>query len=277
MLNVETLKQADYSTLVGVVRERNRPSGGVRTVHEFSRHAFLAPGKTVLEVGCNTGFSVVNLAMLAGVHAHGIDINAESIAEAQTFAAASGVGELVTLRAGNALDIPYADHTFDALWVSNVTSFIEDKSAAFREYLRVLKPFGYLGVAPIYYRFAPPPELFARVEALLGVKITVRDLAAWRSLIEQAASQTDSHLVECAANDYVYLEQSARIGPWLSEILTKQHLHAFPQDLRQALADRYSACMLAFNENLKYCGYSLLVYQKRLQAEEPELFYTDKA
>ncbi len=276
MLSVETIRQANYSNLVELVRERNRPSGGVRTLHEFSRYAFLVPGKTVLEVGCNTGFSVVNLAMLAGVHAHGIDINAESIAEAQRFARASGVGDLVTLRVGNALDIPYADQTFDALWVSNVTSFIDDKSAAFREYLRVLKPFGYLGVAPIYYRSVPPPDLFLQVEALIGARITVRDLATWRSLIEQAANQADSHVVACAASDYVYLDQSGRIDTWLSEILSKPHLSQLPQDVRQALADRYSACMLAFNENLKYCGYSLLVYQRRIQTEETELFCTEK-
>lgn len=276
MLSVETIGQADYSTLVGLVRERNRPSGGVRTLHEFSRHAFLTPGKTVLEIGCNTGFSVVNLAMLAGVHAYGIDINAESIEEAQTFARASGMGDLTTLRIGNALDIPYPDETFDALWVSNVTSFIEDKPAAFREYLRVLKPFGYLGVAPIYYRSAPPPELFLQVQTLMGAKITARDLADWRSLIEQAASQAGSHVVECAANDYIYLDQSGRIDIWLSEILAKPHLSQLPQDMRQALADRYSTCMRAFNENLMYCGYSLLVYQKRIRAEEAELFYTEK-
>jgi ubiquinone/menaquinone biosynthesis C-methylase UbiE len=276
MLTVEAIRQADYSTLVGLVRERNRPSGGIRTLHEFSRHALLAPGKTVLEVGCNTGFSVVNLAMLAGVHVHGIDLNAESIAEAQTFARVSGVGNLATLRVGDALGLPYADHTFDALWVSNVTSFIDDKSAAFREYLRVLKPFGYLGVAPIYYRSSPPSELLLQVEALIGARITVQDLAAWRLLIEQAASQANSHVVECVANDYVYLDQSARIGAWLAEILSKPHLRHLPLEVQQALADRYSACMRTFNENLKYCGYSLLVYQKRIQAEEAELFYTEK-
>ena len=174
--NLARINEADYSTMVGWVRERNRPSGGIRTLTEFAVRAFLRPGKKVLEVGSNTGFSVVNLALLSGAHCYGVDINADSIKESKDYAALNDVQNLTEFHVGSALEIPFEDNTFDALWVSNVTSFIDDKQGAFKEYLRVLKPNGILGVAPIYYRSEPPKDLFAQVEHFVNAKINIKSL-----------------------------------------------------------------------------------------------------
>lgn len=231
-------------------------------------------GKRVLEVGCNTGFSVVNLALLTGAECHGVDINRESIEEARGYAESSGAGDCTVFKVGNALKLPYPDVHFDALWVSNVTSFISDKIGAFSEYLRVLKPGGFLGVAPVYYLTTPPSALFAEVETLVGTKITIRDLVAWRGAIMQGAHRAGIHIVECAALDYIYLDQSASLDYWLAKILSKPHLQALPDRAHKALSERYTHVIRVFNENLKYCGFSLLLYQKRLAEEEEELFFT---
>lgn len=277
MLKPNDIRNADYSTLVGLVRERNRPSGGIRTLHDFAQKSFLTHGKVVLEVGCNTGFSVVNLAMLTGGEIHGVDINTLSIEEANRYAVDSGVASSTVFKVGSALEIPYPDNHFDALWVSNVTSFISDKSAAFTEYFRVLKPFGYIGVAPIYYHTTPPADLFTEVESLIGAKLTIRNLTEWRKTIQQSAERAGVNVVECSVTNYRYHDQSGYIDEWLQLILSKPHLEVLSVEMRQSLTERYSACMRVFNENLKYCGYSLLLYQKRLTAEEPELFYTERA
>lgn len=276
-IDTEKLRAADYSTLVGIVRERNRPSGGIRTLHAFARGSFLSPEKKVLEVGCNTGFSVVNLSLLTGAECHGVDINPQSVEEARSYAETSGASSRTTFKVGSALEIPYPDAHFDALWVSNVTSFISDKIGAFSEYLRVLKPNGFLGVAPIYYQESPPADVFAEVETLIGAKITVRDLAAWRATIQEAAHTAQVKIVECASCDYKYLDQTNRIDGWLESILSKPHLKVFELEAKRILAERYSHCMKIFNENLKYCGFSLLIYQKRLAEEEEELFLTQGA
>ncbi len=73
-LTVTAIEKMHYSDLVGLVRERNRPSGGVRTVQTVAVNAFLGAGSRVLEVGSNTGFTSVNLALLCQGHVVGIDV-----------------------------------------------------------------------------------------------------------------------------------------------------------------------------------------------------------
>lgn len=62
----EQIKNMDYSSFVGLINERNRPSGGIKTVHTVAVNAFINKNKKVLEIGSNTGFTSVNLALLTG-------------------------------------------------------------------------------------------------------------------------------------------------------------------------------------------------------------------
>ena len=274
MDTLEQIKNSDYSTLVGIVKERNRPSGGIRTLHEFARGSFLTERKKVLEVGSNTGFSVVNMALLSKAQCCRVDINKNSIDEAREYAKKMGADNLTEFKVGDALNIPYPDNYFDAIWVSNVTSFIDKKEQALKEYFRVLKPFGYLGVAPIYYIKQPPKDLFVKVEELVGTKINVRDLEGWESLIKQSASMAGVALEQCFCKDYIYEDQQDNIDSWLDRILKKDHLEELNADVKAELKERYTQCMKVFNENLKYCGFSLMLYQKRIVRDEDELFIT---
>ena len=274
--SVQEVKKMNYSELVGLIRERNRPSGGIRTLFEFAHKTQLSPPKKVLEVGSNTGFSVVNLALLSGCMCYGIDINQESISESVEYAKASGVSDRTEFRIGNALEIPYPDDFFDVLWVSNVTSFIDQKHDAFLEYLRVLKPGGYLGVAPIYYREVPPSDLLESVEEFVGTELDVRTLDDWKIKITSISGKI-GHLIECDCSEKVYIDRASAIEGWLSEILDQDYLDHLPREVRKELVQRYSSCMRTFNENLKYCGFALLTYQKRLHKEESELFLTTDA
>lgn len=276
MLSLETINNADYSTMVGFTKERNRPSGGIRTISEFAIKAFINKDKKVLEVGSNTGFSMSNLAALTGANCIGIDVNLNSIADAKLYANDLGVSHLVEFLEGNALDISFEDNAFDALWVSNVTSFIENKEKAITEYLRVLKPNGIIGFAPIYYVDEPPIDLLRKVEKFIGAKINVRTLNDWKKEIYNAGEKSNNILIEYNTTNYRYYDQENRVEEWINLILDKPHIHEMEQNIRVALNKRYKECMILFNENLKYCGYSLILFQKRIKKEEAELFITYK-
>ncbi|MCX8513476.1 MAG: hypothetical protein ORN26_00125 [Candidatus Pacebacteria bacterium] len=40
-IKFEEIKNIDYSTMVGLLNERNRPSGGIKTIHEACINAFI--------------------------------------------------------------------------------------------------------------------------------------------------------------------------------------------------------------------------------------------
>ncbi|MDO8656119.1 MAG: class I SAM-dependent methyltransferase, partial [Nanoarchaeota archaeon] len=98
-MNLETLTAVDiegmsYNELIGVVRETNRPPGGLRSIARIAQHTFLKTGQKVLDIGTSTGVTAIELARLTGATVHGIDINPLSLEEAERRAAVYGVEAL---------------------------------------------------------------------------------------------------------------------------------------------------------------------------------------
>lgn len=99
------------------------------------------PYAEALEVGCGTGFFLLNL-LSAGVLRTGsvTDISPEMVAAAQRNAAALGVE--VTGRVADAESLPFPDGSFDLVVGHAVLHHIPDVEGALREVLRVLRPGG---------------------------------------------------------------------------------------------------------------------------------------
>jgi malonyl-CoA O-methyltransferase len=87
---------------------------------------------TVLDVGCGTGYFAAEARGRApGWRVYGLDLSV-------------GMCEIAALRcqaiAGDAIVIPFADHSVDGVVSSLCYQWVEDKPAAFKELMRVLKP-----------------------------------------------------------------------------------------------------------------------------------------
>lgn len=270
-ISVSDIEKMDYSQFVGFIRERNRPSGGIKTVHTVAVNAFIDDTKRMLEIGSNTGFTSVNMSLLTGCEVIGIDPNPPSVDEAKAYAKELNADK-VSFQTASALTLPFDDASFDVVWSSNVTSFIGDKNQAIAEYLRVLKPNGILVVVPIYYRTTPPAEIVQQVSEAIGAEIQVWDKAFWNTLFTQVASGTGQALEKIYDTDYRYLDRAPALQSYIDLLMEKDHLKTLGKEQQQAVRERCEHFMSLFNANLQYAGYSVMLYQKRAIADEAEFF-----
>lgn len=273
-INKKIIEKMDYSNFVALVKERNRPSGGIKTIQRVAVNAFIDSNKKMLEIGCNTGFTSVNMALLTGCECIGIDINKESIKEARKYAKRQGIEKRVKFEVANALSLPFKDNSFDIVFCSNVTSFIDNKERAIKEYLRVLKTGGTLVVIPIYYIKKPPITLINKVSEAIGTNIQYWNKDFWINLFKSVCEKYNYFLELYYEKDFIFLDRKKQINKYIAEIMKKDHLMKLNATVRNVIRNRMSYFMNLFNENLKYAGFSIILYQKRKLKDEIELFIT---
>lgn len=265
----------DYSTLVGMIGERNRPSGGIKSVHEVIVQCSITSESNILEIGSNTGFTSVQLSRLTGANVKGIDVNVESIAKASQYAREHNVEASVEFIQASATSLPFQDASFDMVWASNVTSFIEDKKKAIEEYVRVLKPNGYLVFIPIYYVKEPPKELVESVGKAIGVDLPVFKKEDWVNIIFANSSNSQGSLDLVYEQDYMYDDKMSELAQYVDHQMNKLK-GTIDEALFNEVKGKYAEQMSLFNRNLGYAGYSVLVLQKNSIVEDQELFTTYK-
>lgn len=106
-------------------------------------HVRLQPGAVILDVGCGTGFPLLELAQRCGptCRAYGLDPWTEALSRADAKRRAYQISNVALVNA-DAAAIPFADGSFD-LVVSNVgINNFAAPAAALAECARVLKPAG---------------------------------------------------------------------------------------------------------------------------------------
>jgi SAM-dependent methyltransferase len=101
--------------------------------------AAIAPGERVLDVACGTGNAAL-IAAAAGAEVTGLDAARRLIDVARARAAAAGAG--ATFVAGDALDLPFEDRSFDVVLSVFGVIFASDAERALTEVVRVLRPGG---------------------------------------------------------------------------------------------------------------------------------------
>ncbi len=147
----------------------------------------LKPGETVLDLGAGTGVSTEELAR-SGALAVGADLSLGMLRVGREARPA------VPLLAADALALPFADDSFDAVTISLALRNIVDPDAALREMARVTRPGGRLVVC----EFSHP--VFAPFRgAYLGYL-----MRALPGVARRVSSNPDA---------YVYLAESIRAWP----------------------------------------------------------------
>ena len=129
---------------------------------------FLTPGARVLDCGCGPGTITCDIGARVGPAGEvvGLDAAPSQVAIAQERAARLGQAN-VRFQAGDVYALPFSEGSFDCVFSHALLEHLADPRAAMREFHRVLKPGGWVGVrTPDWGAFLYSPETPAFMEAI---------------------------------------------------------------------------------------------------------------
>jgi tocopherol O-methyltransferase len=104
----------------------------------------LSPGSRVLDMGCGIGGSSTYLALRYGFDVTGITLSPVQAKRAGERAKSLGLEQQVNFQVANALETPFATHSFDLIWSLESGEHMADKKQFLEEGYRLLKPGGTL-------------------------------------------------------------------------------------------------------------------------------------
>ncbi len=160
--------------------------GGLGASNELIRLCRIRKGAHVLDVGCGIGLTACRLAKKYGCKVTGVDVSEKMIEWSKKNAKIEHIEDIVEFRVADAEALPFEDETFDVVICESVLVFVEDREKAMREYVRVAKRGGYIGLNEATWLKPSPP---ANVLEYLTVFEEVKDFLdanGWKKLLEGA-------------------------------------------------------------------------------------------
>jgi ubiquinone/menaquinone biosynthesis C-methylase UbiE len=105
-------------------------------------------GKHLLEIGCGMGYDSLEF-LKRGVKVTSTDLTPNAVSITRRHFEIEGVNA-EDIRTANALELPFQDNTFDAVWANGVLHATGDTERAIQEARRVLKPGGRAIISHFY-------------------------------------------------------------------------------------------------------------------------------
>jgi len=120
-------------------------------------HVVGAQPATVLDVASGTAGVAVQLARRTEAKVFAYDLTLAMLQHGAKRVGEAGLADRIDLVEGRAEDLPFPDHTFDALTFTYLLRYVDDPAATLAELARVVKPGG--SVASLEF-LAPPNPLW---------------------------------------------------------------------------------------------------------------------
>ncbi len=137
----------EASELAAIPADNSASFAGVGNPHCV---APIAPGETVVDIGCGAGTDLLLAARKVGPSGKAIGVDMTPAMAEKTRAGARTMGlDNVEVRIGDALELPIESGTVDVVISNGVLNLTPDKERAYAEAFRILKPGGRFQLADI--------------------------------------------------------------------------------------------------------------------------------
>jgi arsenite methyltransferase len=175
--------------------------GGTALTERLGLVLGLSQESQVLDAASGNGTSALFLAQRFGCRVIGVDLGAENVHRATAEANRLGLSDRVRFEVGDAERLPLNDSAVDAVVCECAFCTFPDKPRAAREFARVLRPGGRVGLSDITRTPGPPGELSDLMSwvACLGDARSAATYAEWLAgagLIDAVVEPHDDALVE---------------------------------------------------------------------------------
>lgn len=269
--DIETMKYADF---VALIRETNRCPGGKHTIQRIREIINIDKETNVLEIGSNTGFTSLEFAHITRASVYGIDISQQCVAESNRLLSTDtiDVQNRTKFKVSDACSTSFENEKFDIIMTGGATGFISDKNKVIHEYMRLLKPWGYLVMTPLIYHTKPPVEIVQQVSEIIGAKISPMFVGDWVSLVHKICPEFELYFTEAHT---LMSRTSEEISSYVDFFMKKEHMQGIRQEIKEAINRRLRSHLGVFNDNHKYLGYEIIIFRKCNYLEEPEFFISN--
>lgn len=188
-LEIEKMNYYDFMAYLGVPFFH---IGGPKSTEELAAFCNIRKESNVLVVGSGSGFSACHLAEKIGCFVTGVDIAEESVKNAMERSIRQNVAGNTRFILADAYELPFNDQSFDVVITEFVSQFLDQKKA-FKEFRRVLKNGGCMGINEMYKDDTIKPEigkmivegenLFSKVT---GLNFGIHTARQWQEYFEEA-------------------------------------------------------------------------------------------
>lgn len=207
----------------------------------------------VIDIGCATGKTACYLARLYGCNVVGVDILPAMIERAKKRARAEGVTRKVKFMVGDVHKLPLDNDVFDVVLGEFITGLVHDKEGAVKEYVRLAKPGGTIGLNEATWLKSPPPrEIIGFLADAVGFKGELFTSEGWKDLLERSGIKQISAKTfrsESLSNPKEDIKDLARSLPkFLSSLIRRPRFRSF-----------IKMSMVVPDNLLDYFGYGLYV------------------
>jgi phosphatidylethanolamine/phosphatidyl-N-methylethanolamine N-methyltransferase len=160
-----------------------------RRIERAINHMNIQPDDRVLDLGIGTGVSL-NFYPLDRGHIVGIDLSAGMLRKAREKIREQGRGNTTVFQA-NALELPFADDSFDHVFISHVISVVSDPYQLIHEAQRVAKPDARIVIVNHFQSTNRFIALFEKWLCPLCTKLGWRSDLALQDLIRRTGVEID--------------------------------------------------------------------------------------
>lgn len=247
-----------HTFLARMGKTRLRP-GGVDATEWLISQADICSETKILEVACNMGTTMIQIAEQYGCCVTGLDIDANALKHAAENVNAHHLEDKITLVEGNAFKLPFPDNSFDVVINEAMLTMLigDEKDKAISEYARVLKPDGILLTHDVYLRPDDPKlcrKIIAGITRAINVHVEPLTEEEWKKKIEN-----HGFLCKVKTGDMTLLDPEGMIHDEGEERTAEIISHG----TKKENASMFMGMFDFFNSHKKYIGYIAVASVKR--------------